>query len=368
MTKPKVLFVGSFKEQAKDGSVGGQMFACRSLINGPLKNEVDFICLDTTAESVPAPPVHIRAIGALKRLWQFLLILQKEEDISSVLIFTSAGFSFLEKGLMSIWAKFKNKKVILAPRSGILLDNFNKSKFFRWYIPFVIKKVDVVICQGETWKTFYQQCSQQPSSMFKVIKNWIDVTPYLDVKHSSNATIRILYMGWLEEYKGINDLIVAFESYVLKNKEVDVVLHIAGKGSLENSVLDLIDKNEIGDKIKFHGWAKGDDKLKLFSQADIFVLPSHREGMPNVLIEAMASGIAVIATEVGGVPDMIVNMENGISIPASNPNQIEESISYLIDHSDFRIQMAKKGQQYILKEHAVEGVSSIFLDTFKSNV
>src|SRR6185312_7986520 len=99
--RKKVLFVGSFQNKAADGSVGGQMFACRTLINSELKNLMDFILLDTTAESVPAPQVYKRIPKALNRVCTLVKSLITNR-IDVAIIFSSSGWSLKEKGLMVI--------------------------------------------------------------------------------------------------------------------------------------------------------------------------------------------------------------------------------------------------------------------------
>src|SRR5690348_5331279 len=109
--KKKVIFVGSFKENTKDGSIGGQMFASQSLINSCLKDKIDFVLIDTTAETVPAPHLLKRSVKAIKRSAIFVKELLKKE-IESVLIFSSNGYSFIEKGGMALIGKALRKKVI----------------------------------------------------------------------------------------------------------------------------------------------------------------------------------------------------------------------------------------------------------------
>lgn len=360
MLKTKIIFVGSFKNQAKDGSVGGQMFACKAIINSELNKKIDFLLLDTTAESVPAPPVYIRLFNALKRLYLLLSLLFNHKDITSVLIFTSAGFSFLEKGIMCLICLLFNKKIILAPRSGLLLDNYNSSRFYNWYIPFIIKKVDAIICQGNSWKKFYQKISSQDASKFIVINNGINTLEYTNLVKTKSETIRLLYMGWLESYKGIQDLIEAYFSLLSTNPELKVTLHIAGKGSLETWLLNQIKNSPHKDKIIFEGWKIGDEKLQLFSNTDILILPSHREGMPNVLLEAMACQIACIACEVGGVSDIITSYNNGICIPANNPERIKNELAILISNHELRNQIAINAQDHILKNHDINEISKLY--------
>lgn len=357
----RVIFVGSFRKSAKDGSVGGQMYACCSLINSPLKNDVEFILIDSTADSVPAPPLYRRLLKAINRI---VILLNRlfYPRVSSVLIFSSAGFSFIEKGLMVLLSKLFGKKVLFAPRSGLIKDNYENSIFFRWYISFIIKHADLIICQGNIWKDFYKKISQEEDHKFLVIPNWINVEPYIEnipvYNPDTNKNITVLYMGWLEEYKGVFDLIDAVR--LLNERGVDFKLKICGMGNSKEKMLKLIKDYQLDHIIEYIGWVTGDDKMKQFKKTDIFVLPSHREGMPNVLMEAMASGIPVVATRAGGVPELIEDGINGFLVDCGRADQLAAALEKVIYSSALRNTFSQKGRQFITDNNSVERITSIF--------
>ena len=159
---------------------------------------VEWITLDTTMESVPPPSLGRRIFLGARRLVSFLVLLLKRRP-DGVMVFASAGFSFIEKGLMALMGSLFRRRVVLSPRSGLLIDNFEKSKFMRWYIPFVLGRCHVVMCQSGSWKTFYQSISGLPSRRFTVIKNWADTSPYVMRKAVSRGDYTgILFMGWID--------------------------------------------------------------------------------------------------------------------------------------------------------------------------
>ena len=175
--KNRVLFVGSFKEAAKDGSVGGQMFASRTLVNSDLKNEFEFILIDSTSDSVPAPPVYKRlgkVVSRFLKLFKHLLL----DRPNSVLLFSSARLSLLEKGAMAVISKLFFTKVIFAPRSGLIKEDVQSSGFYKFYLKIIVSISDIVICQGTNWKIFYNSLGKYNAEKFIVIPNWIDASIY----------------------------------------------------------------------------------------------------------------------------------------------------------------------------------------------
>ena len=350
MKKRKVLFVGSFMDNAKDGSVGGQMYACKSLISSSLSQEVEWVLLDTTGVSVPPPPVYIRLWFAMLRVLKFIwLLVYKRPD--TTLIFSANGLSVYEKGSMILLARMFGVKTLLALRGGPLVNEVKRSNTLRCFLIQVLKKSDYVICQGGFWKNFFEELVGFQHVKFVVIPNWIDLEkyPYQPIKND-NTSVSLLFMGWLQEDKGVYDIGEAIKKPFSK----PVHLVFMGDGSarveLENIAVSLHENC----KVSFTGWVHGKEKMKYLSEADIFMLPSYAEGMPNSLIEAMASGVAAIATNVGAVEELIVNGETGKLISIKDPNGLRKALGQLIDDIDLRRHIAKQARKKIETNHSLE--------------
>lgn len=350
--KIKTLFVGSFREP-KDGTIGGQTFACKSLIDSPLKEKVDFILIDSTMKSLPAPHILIRALSAIKRLVEFLYKLSTKE-IKTVLIFSSAGLSLIEKGIMSLIANYFGKRVIVAPRSGLIIDDIDSSSFLKGGLKLLLSNSDVIICQSQQWKNFYQRFTGFQDERFLVIKNWIDISDYNPKIQNDPKNIRVLFMGWIERNKGIIELLEAVSIY--RNKLQGVKFIICGGGSKIGDVRKYIKSKNLDKFFIVKGWVSGKEKMLILRQSDILILPSYREGLPNVILEAMASGCAVIANSVGSIPDVIDNSINGILLDSNDPSDIGESILTLVQDGEFRKQIAENAVDTISKDHNIDVV------------
>lgn len=351
----KILFVGSFKSASKDGSVGGQMFACNTIMNSSLNEEIDWTLIDTTSDSNIIASLNKRLFKAIKRLFIFCFYIIFYR-FNKVLIFTGDGYGFWEKGLMSILAKSLTKsKVILAPRSGIILNDINRNGYLAKFIKFVLRKVDLVLCQSITWKKYFSDLvSIDNTDKFIVIENWIDIKPYeiLPISRKSiTEPVIILFLSWLDKNKGIYELIDAVK--MLKTNRTDFKVLIAGMGEAYQGVIYKIESENLHDCIELYGWAIGDNKIEVLRKSDIFVLPSYFEGFPNSLMEAMAAGKACIATNVGSIPDMITNKINGLIIEQKNSVDLFEKINYLLDNPEFRIQLSHNARERI-KKNSVE--------------
>jgi len=323
--KKKVLFVGAFKKAGKDGSVGGQMFACRSLLDSPISEEIDWVLLDSTGDSNKNPSLFSRVKRVLKRLSLFFYILCFK-GFDAALIFTSGGGSFLEKGTMALMSKMLGKTVIIAPRSGLIPEDYKRSGFMRWFIRRVIRKVDYVICQGEYWKDFYQGVSGSP--------------------------IKILYLAWVNGQKGIFDFIDAAKAVLTQHKNVE--FWVCGEGTGSESARAKVIEYNIQDYVDFKGWVVGEDKMKILAQTDVYVLPSYFEGFPNALMEAMASCLPVVATTVGSIPELVTSPKNGLLYEAGNVEALQDALETLIINAEMRQTLAQKARETIRNNNTID--------------
>jgi glycosyltransferase involved in cell wall biosynthesis len=357
--RKRVLFVGAFNSKTKDGSSGGQLFACTSLINSKLRSYVEFVLIDTTSETVPAPPLYKRFTKVFRRFFSFFYFLLFTK-IDTVLLFSSAKASFIEKGTMALIAKLFRKKVLFAPRSGLLLRDYQCSTFMRFLMRTVVRKADYVICQGVMWQVFYQKISGVSVNRLPVINNWIDYQKYgWEIGSSNNKKITVIYVGWLEEYKGVMDLLTALIS--LKNS-VDFECRIYGNGSLYNKAEQFIEENQLSTFVSLMGWVNAETKKKVLSEANIYILPSHTEGFPNALLEAMASGLAVVAADVGAVSDLVTNGVNGLLYETRNTKQLSQAIYKLLTESSVRENLGKKARTTVAANFTVDTAVEKFLE------
>jgi len=361
-SKQTVLFVGAHQRPSDSGHVGGQMFACNSLVDSRLSEEVDWILLDTTASTNKKRSFSSRLANANKRFSSFKKII-RERDVDWVLIFTSSGFSFVEKGMMILHAKRKGVKAVLAPRSGYLKGEIQNKAWMRTFAKRVMSKADYIIMQGSSWQSFYGKNLKIGSSKLKVINNWINSEPYSGGNpQQSNQPLRAVFLGWVEPNKGIHDLL----HVIADLKTTEVLWQIAGDGKSFEAMKTLAHELGIENQVKFLGWVKGEEKIDLLTSSDFFLLPSYNEGLPNALLEAMASGLACVATRVGAIPDVIEDGVDGILIEAGDRKGLELACQNLIADSKKRIQMGEKAQNKIQKQYSIERASSKFAQLFQT--
>ena len=156
----------------------------------------------------------------------------------------------------------------------------------------------------------------------------------------------VMFVGALKKIKGVDYLIEAAKSFLDTNISLYMVGRDDGmKKSLEKKAHEL----KIGNYIKFTGPLNHEDIPLWLSASDILVLPSLSEGRPNVILEAFACEVPVVATNVGGVPELMINGKTGYLVPAKNPMELSEKVNKLLVDRDLRIKMGKFGRMTIIQ-------------------
>ena len=167
---------------------------------------------------------------------------------------------------------------------------------------------------------------------FKVIPNTVDTEVFYPAvnKGKPGRIKRLLLVASLIPIKGIPYLLDALGS--LKKKRKDFILDIVGDGPYREQYERYSVSLGLKDKVKFHGLKSKEEISRFMRNSDIFVLPSLWENMPCVLIEAMACGLPIITTKVGGISE-IMNKKTGIMVESKNKEELSSAISHMLDHT-----------------------------------
>lgn len=189
------------------------------------------------------------------------------------------------------------------------------------------------------------------------------------IKESINL---ILFVGYLDTFKGIFDLIPAFYEITKENK--NVTLMMVGTGPKKEELKKKVSKLKLNDFVIFTGNISPESMHKYYQLADIFVLPSHTDagGPPLVFIEAMACGLPVIGTNVGGIPEGIENGINGFIVPPKNVDELAEKLEILIKDKNLRKKFGNNSLKKIYEnsmtlEKKTETLIKLYEDQIKNH-
>jgi len=221
---------------------------------------------------------------------------------------------------------------------------------------FILSQCDAIIVLSSEWFAI-REFTTKPKII--LLTNSINLTSYLALDRSLNLAseeVHFIYLGHIGFDKGILDLIQAVQ--VLNKKGVQgFKVFLYGEDLYPGELIsakNLVKSLLVDDLIIFYEPVFGVKKMEVYKNADIFLLPSHHEGLPISIIEAMASGLPVIATCVGGIPDLVNDAKNGILVNSQSPLELADAMKLLIENKQLRYSYGDEGRKIASERHDVE--------------
>jgi glycosyltransferase involved in cell wall biosynthesis len=312
------------------------------VVEAAQKNGVKVIALPSLVRSI-RPIKDFRALFSL--IW---LIMKEKPDI--VHTHSSKG------GILGrLAAKIAGvPHIIHTPHGHVFYGHFGAfaSKAFLWIEKVFSKFTDRVVALTDGEKNDYINLSVCSSEKLCKIHSGVDVKKFMHTNGNRVEKRRSLgldqneavigFVGWLLPIKGPDYLLKAMDDVWRWHPEASLVM--VGKGDLDVDLrAEALKKNANG-KVKFMGWREDiDEIMPLF---DMLVLPSLNEGMGRVLVEAMAAGKPVVASRVGGIPDLVRHAETGYLVPPADEEALADGIKKLLDDPEKAKQMGQRGKEY----------------------
>jgi N-acetyl-alpha-D-glucosaminyl L-malate synthase BshA len=175
----------------------------------------------------------------------------------------------------------------------------------------------------------------------------------------------ILFVGGLEPRKAPDILIKAMAKVVKSAPDSELV--IVGTGSMEKVLKNLVRSLGISEHVRFTGFVKNNEKVLYYRSADVFVLPSLYEIFGIVNLEAMACGVPIVASKVGGISEVIKSGVNGLLVPPRDVDALADAIMYLLENEVIRKRMGENAK-VIVKAYSWEKIAKMYEEIYRSVV
>lgn len=204
----------------------------------------------------------------------------------------------------------------------------------------LLKHVDWVVTHGPKDYERIRKLTAKVTS----VPSWVDTETFKPVSKDKIIQLKkelleieedvkaILFVGRLHPMKNIETLFYAHKKVLETHR--NVILTVVGTGPEGKKCRELVERLGLTDKVKFLGYIPHEQIAKYYNVADIYVLTSVWEEWSNTIMEAMASGVPVIATNVGGNPYLVKDKQTGFLVPPKVPHVLAEKIRYVLDHSN----------------------------------
>jgi len=267
-------------------------------------------------------PNKIKMVSLFVLCYIQLLIMLVKGSVSIVHVHSASKGSFWRKYLLLKLSSKFNAKTIFHLHSGEFTAFYQRQKkFLQLKIIRFIGGVDLTIVLTPFWKKELEAIV--PNANIKILFNPVDMLKTSDVREENT----LLFLGRLRKEKGVYELLEACKQ--LNDDCIDFRLKLAGDGDIEYYKQHCIDLG-IAARVDVLGWVSGKAKDHAILSSDIYVLPSYFEGLPIGILEAMINKLAVVATPVGGIPDVIESSKTGILVEEKNVNELKDALKLML--------------------------------------
>lgn len=263
----------------------------------------------------------LRILGYIKLQFEISCSLFKLRNDFNFVIFFIGGEGLILPALISKLLK-KELIIVLAgfPTKISQIKKDPLSKITNLLSKSVFKVSDKIVVYSKNI-IIERQLQKYEKKLIVAHRHFIDKNKFKVIKTFNKRKNIIGYVGTLNELKGIKNLFKSIPQF-LKNQNNYKFMFI-GDGPLMNEINAYIDENKLNNNVFIEGWVQHDDLPVYLNEFKLLVLPSYTEGLPNVIIEAMACGTPVLSTSVGAIPDIIKDNHNGFIMTDNSPNCIE---------------------------------------------
>jgi glycosyltransferase involved in cell wall biosynthesis len=329
--------------------------SCGMLLRSSFPERLDLDMLDSTQISNPPPRLAVRLLRAVHRCARFIVRFERHRP-DAVLLFVALGASIVEKGAMAWYARLRGVPAVMFPRGGSIVEDCRVSAFTRAWARCSFRGAQRIVCQSESWRQFAIEVLGFAPTNVAVVRNWTATRALLALGAGraahDHSPVRLLFVGWLERDKGIFELLEAARLLLRSGRRFE--LDVAGDGSAAAEAHATIARHELGAVVRLRSWLRDAELEEAFRAADVLVLPSWAEGLPNAMVEAMAARLAVVATRVGAIPEVVTDRRSAMLAEPRNPESLATALAAILDDPQLRQQIAAEGHRIAARDFEVE--------------
>ncbi len=262
-----------------------------------------------------------------------------------------------EKNIQHIHNHFGDSSCTVAMLAGLLADipfsftMHGPTEFFeidKWFLGEKVARAKFVACISHFCRSQVMAVSD-PKHWSKIHIVHCGVNPANYNKSSVTFHKELLFIGRLTAVKGVPILIDAFMRVL--DKHPDANLTLIGDGPERSSIKALISERALNRNITLTGYLNQKEVAERLSQSDILILPSFAEGVPVVLMEAMACGLPVITTRIAGIPELVQDGQSGVLLPPGDTESLTKQIVELLNDPTHCGEMGKVGRAKIIEDY-----------------
>lgn len=257
-------------------------------------------------------------------------------------------------GLIALLVGKWYKKPIVLTVHGSDINVLNKKYFLKLVNRFILSRMDAVIAVSPTLKKRIEEMGV-PQEKLSYISNGVDTGEFYPAPVDFPIPKRILWVGRMSKEKGLDVLIKAMKEILREVPQAQLTL--VGDGPEREVIEQMIEEYHLTRHIYLEGFQSHREVSKYFRESHIFVLPSIREGFPLVILEALASGLPCVASNVGGVKVVIEEGLNGYLVSPSNAEELSRKVVKLLKSVAVVKKMGERAREKIVAHYSWDKIA-----------
>lgn len=260
-------------------------------------------------------------------------------NIKIVHIHTASYRSFYISSFYVLISKLFGRKVILHLHGGEFFQFFSKNPH---YVKYILSKSDFILCVSKFFLNNFkdEEIKKRVHVLYNPVECPMKVRRKSIFEKNEKRKVNVTFMGTIDDNKGIFKLL----ELLSENKEYyqnRCIFNIAGIGEVRR-LKELLTMNSLNSFVKYLGWIEKEEKEKVLLSTDIYIQPSQFESLGIAIIEAMSYGIPVVASKVGGIPEVVDHGLNGLLFDYYDFDQFDKYLRDLIETPSLRKALGEK--------------------------
>jgi glycosyltransferase involved in cell wall biosynthesis len=333
---------------------GGIASVLSSYRDSPLADWYDLRFVATAGEGTKIRKLAAGSLG-LTRLER---ILARAGSKALAHVHISSGYSMRRKAVAIDIAYRRGVPVVAHIHSGAFQEYYDRSTpGWRARVRETLSKASEIVVLSPEWAD--RIAVIVPDRALRVVPNPV-LLP--EAPHVEDAPMRVTFVGRIGERKGVPELLGAIDR--LQRGQSDLSWTIAGDGEVEWLRREVRELPE-PERVDVTGWLERSEVQEILARTSVCVLPSHHEGKPVALLEAMSYGCSCVATPVGGVPDLIEDGVTGVLVPVGDPGALAEGILRVTEDPVLRRAIGVNARKLIEEDYEIKRVAEELADLYE---
>jgi glycosyltransferase involved in cell wall biosynthesis len=274
-------------------------------------------------------------------------------------VHAASNASFVRKSLLLLLARAAGCKTVFHLH-GACFDRYaaQAGPLMRRWIRHTLEASSLVIALSARWAGLVREVA--PRARVTVVPNAVPLPPAPSL--GAGQPGRVLFLGQLERRKGVYELLDAFAALLPAFPQASLALGGQGElGAVRRRAAEL----GIEHQVVLLGWIDGPEKQAELARAAVFCLPSHAEGLPMAMLEAMAAGKPVVVTPVGGIPDAVQDGDNGLLVAPGQVAPLAGALARLLGDAGLRQRLGQRARATIAARFDAAVVTGRISDIYR---